>query len=359
MAYTTVDDPSKYFQTALYTGTGSGFSVTNSGNSNLQPDWVWVKDRSATNDHKITDSSRLASGKPSITLESNTEAAEFDDADPMSTDSFDADGFTIGTNGNYNTDGNTYVAWQWKANGGTATATASESGDNPAYSVQANTDAGFSIVTYTGTGADTSTVAHGLGAVPKMIIFKRRDGTPNWMVHHAKLSSATKRVNLNTTNAEGDASNFLDDTAPTSSVFTLGFSAAVNADGGTFVAYCFAPIQGYSKFGGYTGNASTNGPFIYLGFKPTWIMIRNVSDAANWNIYDNKRSTENVMDDILLANGTDAEGAVSGKSVDFLSNGFKIRGNDNEMNDNADKHVYMAFAESPFVSSEGVPTTAR
>jgi len=161
MAYTTIDDPSAYFQTALYTGTGSGFSVTNSGNSDLQPDWVWVKDRSTTNDHKITDSSRLASGKPSITLESNTTAVEFDDADPMSTDSFDTDGFTIGTNGNYNTDGNTYVAWQWKANGGTRT-TFTESGNNPAGGRQVNTTAGFSIIDYTGTGGAGGTIAHGL-----------------------------------------------------------------------------------------------------------------------------------------------------------------------------------------------------
>ena len=356
MAYTTIDDPSVYFQTALYTGNVTARTITNDGNSNLQPDWVWVKSRSLGTGHRIFDTSRGA-GKL-LFSDSNTD----EQTDANSITGTASDGFTLGNDSagfDVNTNSATYVAWQWKCNGGTATATASESGDNPAHSVQANTDAGFSIVTYTGTGADTSTVPHGLGATPKMIIFKRRDGAPNWMVHHANLTSATKRVNLNTSNAEGDASNFLDDTAPTSSVFTLGFSAAVNADGGTFVAYCFAPIQGYSKFGKYTGNASTNGPFIYLGFKPTWIMIRNVSDAANWNIYDNKRSTENVMDDILLANGTDAEGAVSGKSVDFLSNGFKIRGNDNEMNDNADKHVYMAFAESPFVSSEGVPTTAR
>ena len=355
MAYTTIDDPSVYFQTALYTGTGSGFSVTNSGNSNLQPDWVWVKDRDASNDHKITDSSRLASGKPSITLESNTEAAEFDDADPMSTDSFDADGFTIGTNGNYNTDGNTYVAWQWKANGGTATATASESGDNPAYSVQANTDAGFSIVTYTGTGADTSTVAHGLGAVPKMIIFKRRDGTPNWMVHHAKLSSATKRVNLNTTNAEGDASNFLDDTAPTSSVFTLGFSAAVNADGGTFVAYCFAEKQGYSSFGKYTGNGLTDGPFVHTGFSPAWVMVKRTDAGNNWHMHDNKRVTSNPNNKTLYANLNNADAS---EDLDMLSNGFKLRESGGGYNADTGTYIYMAFAEKPFVSSEGVPTTA-
>ncbi len=353
MAYTTIDDPSAYFHTQLYTGTGSELSVTNGANAgDFKPDWIWIKQRNAATDHGMFDSSR------GVTKNLKTNASDAESTEAQSVKTFNTDGFTLGTSGDYNGSSDTHVAWQWKANGGTATATASESGDNPAYSVQANTDAGFSIVTYTGTGADTSTVAHGLGATPKMIIFKRRDGTPNWMVHHANLASATKRVNLNTTNAEGDASNFLDDTAPTSSVFTLGFSAAVNADGGTFVAYCFAPIQGYSKFGSYTGNGNADGPFIYTGFKPSWVMIKVSSGSTGgWDMYDNKRGSYNGQIAMLQANSNGAE--QTSDAVDFLSNGFKIRSTSGNQNGSGNTHIYMAFAESPFVSSEGVPTTAR
>ena len=352
MAYTTIDDPSVYFQTALYTGNVTARTITNDGNSNLQPDWVWVKSRSLGTGHRIFDTSRGA-GKL-LFSDSNTD----EQTDANSITGTASDGFTLGNDSagfDVNTNSATYVAWQWKCNGGTATATASESGDNPAHSVQANTDAGFSIVTYTGTGADTSTVAHGLGAVPKMIIFKRRDGTPNWMVHHAKLSSATKRVNLNTTNAEGDASNFLDDTAPTSSVFTLGFSAAVNADGGTFVAYCFAEKQGYSSFGKYTGNGLTDGPFVHTGFSPAWVMVKRTDAGNNWHMHDNKRVTSNPNNKTLYANLNNADAS---EDLDMLSNGFKLRESGGGYNADTGTYIYMAFAESPFVSSEGVPTTA-
>jgi len=352
MAYTTIDDPSVYFQTALYTGNVTARTITNDGNSNLQPDWVWVKSRSLGTGHRIFDTSRGA-GKL-LFSDSNTD----EQTDANSITGTASDGFTLGNDSagfDVNTNSATYVAWQWKCNGGTATATASESGDNPAHSVQANTDAGFSIVTYTGTGADTSTVPHGLGATPKMIIFKRRDGTPNWMVHHANLTSATKRVNLNTSNAEGDASNFLDDTAPTSSVFTLGFSAAVNADGGTFVAYCFAEKQGYSSFGKYTGNGLTDGPFVHTGFSPAWVMVKRTDAGNNWHMHDNKRVTSNPNNKTLYANLNNADAS---EDLDMLSNGFKLRESGGGYNADTGTYIYMAFAESPFVSSEGVPTTA-
>ena len=352
MAYTTIDDPSVYFQTALYTGNVTARTITNDGNSNLQPDWVWVKSRSLGTGHRIFDTSRGA-GKL-LFSDSNTD----EQTDANSITGTASDGFTLGNDSagfDVNTNSATYVAWQWKCNGGTATATASESGDNPAHSVQANTDAGFSIVTYTGTGADTSTVPHGLGATPKMIIFKRRDGAPNWMVHHANLTSATKRVNLNTSNAEGDASNFLDDTAPTSSVFTLGFSAAVNADGGTFVAYCFAEKQGYSSFGKYTGNGLTDGPFVHTGFSPAWVMVKRTDAGNNWHMHDNKRVTSNPNNKTLYANLNNADAS---EDLDMLSNGFKLRESGGGYNADTGTYIYMAFAESPFVSSEGVPTTA-
>jgi len=357
MAYTTVDDPSAYFQTALYTGTGSGFSVTNSGNSNLQPDWVWVKDRSATNDHKITDSSRLASGKPSITLESNTTAVEFDDADPMSTDSFDTDGFTIGTNGNYNTDGNTYVAWQWKCNGGTTETAVDESGSNPANVRQTNTDAGFSIITYTGTGS-AGTIAHGLGAVPHVIIIKCRNIAHDWCVYHHKNTAApeTDFLVLNESNATADNDNKWNDTAPTSTNITLKDGGGVNADNQTHVAYVFTEKQGYSKFGSYTGNGSTDGAFVYTGFSPAWVMVKRTDSGNNWHMHDNKRVTSNPNNITQYANLANVDAS---EDLDMLSNGFKLRESGGGYNASGGTYIYMAFAESPFVSSEGVPTTAR
>ena len=361
MAYTTIDDPSAYFQTALYTGTGSGFSVTNSGNSNLQPDWVWVKDRDASNDHKITDSSRLASGKPSITLESNTTAVEYDDADPMSTDSFDTDGFTIGTNGNYNTDGNTYVAWQWKCNGGTTETAVDESGSNPANVRQTNTDAGFSIITYTGTGS-AGTIAHGLGAVPHVIIIKCRNIAHDWCVYHHKNTAApeTDHLVLNENSATLDQVQKWNDTAPTSTNITFGDGGGVNADNQTHVAYVFTEKQGYSKFGKLTGNGLADGPYVHTGFKPAWVMIKETGATGSWHIFDNTRKVGNVSDSILYADLNNVEAtSQTGNPIDILSNGFKCRGGGNDTNLDGGTYVYMAFAESPFVSSEGVPTTAR
>ena len=357
MAYTTIDDPSAYFQTALYTGTGSGFSVTNSGNSDLQPDWVWVKDRDASNDHKITDSSRLASGKPSITLESNTTAVEFDDADPMSTDSFDTDGFTIGTNGNYNTDGNTYVAWQWKCNGGTTETAVDESGSNPANVRQTNTDAGFSIITYTGTGS-AGTIAHGLGAVPHVIIIKCRNIAHDWCVYHHKNTAApeTDFLVLNESNATADNDNKWNDTAPTSTNITLKDGGGVNANDQTHVAYVFTEKQGYSKFGSYTGNGSTDGAFVYTGFSPAWVMVKRTDSGNNWHMHDNKRVTSNPNNITQYANLANADAS---EDLDMLSNGFRLKESGGGYNANNGTYVYMAFAESPFVSSEGVPTTAR
>ena len=348
MAYTTIDDPSAYFHTQLYTGTGSSNAITNDGNSDLQPDWIWLKDRSATNGHAVQDTSRgitnvlFTNGNDSENQYTNTVV-----------DSVQSDGFTVSTNANSNTNTNTYVAWQWKSQGGS---TVSNSDGSITSTVQANTDAGFSIVTYTGNGADTATVGHGLGATPKMIIFKRRDSTNNWIVYHNSLTSASNFLSLNTTDAEATASNIFDDTAPTSSVFTLGFSAAVNANTSTFVAYCFAEKQGFSKFGSYTGNSNADGAFVYTGFKPAFVMIKRTDSTANWHMLDNKRDPINEADATLLANDSGAE-FESSNDVDFLSNGFKLRAN--QTSTNVGTYIYLAFAESPLVGSDGTPTTAR
>ncbi len=359
MAYTTIDDPSEYFQTALWSGSGSGQAITNGGNSDLQPDWAWIKKRAggSARSHQLYDSTR------GVTKLLHSDATDAEQTQSQGLTAFGSDGFTVGTDDGVNGSGGTYVAWQWKANGGTTTTNdASATSVGTIDSVyQANTDAGFSIITYTGDGNDNASFAHGLGAVPNFHIIKRRSGTEDWVVYHHENTSDpnTDHLLLNTPDATSDSDTRYSDAGPSATTITLGNNAVVNANGSTYVCYAFTEKQGYSRFGHYTGNGNSDGPFVYTGFKPAWIMQKNTQGSTNWNIHDNKRSTINTVDDILMANATDAEGAVGGKSIDFLSNGFKLRGSDNETNDNGDVHIYMAFAESPFVSSEGVPTTAR
>jgi len=348
MAYTTIDDPSAHFQTALYSSDSSSVTVTNGGNSDLQPDWIWIKVRNGTNNHNTFDTSRGVANR----LKPDTD----DDEDGSSGVSVSSDGFATGTSlGDINnTSGsNNYVAWQWKANGGTRT-TNTESGDNPAGGYQANTTAGFSIIDYTGTGA-TGTMAHGLGAVPHMIFFKTR-ATGNWNVYHKSIT-ADKYLLLSTTAAETDDNSRFNDTEPTSTVFTLDTAADVNGDGTNYIAYAFAPIQGYSKFGSYTGNGNADGTFVYTGFKPAWLMIKKSSGTEGWHILDYKRDV-NENNTRLQAEVSNAEDT-SEDGLDMLSNGFKIRTTWGGHNTSGGTYVYMAFAEHPFVSSEGVPCTAR
>ncbi len=351
MAYTTVNDPSAYFQTALYSGTGSSQSITNDGNSNLQPDWVWLKKRTGgtARAHQLYDTTRGAT----YVINSNTNAAQ---SQTSGVTAFNSDGFTAGGDDGSNGSGGTYVAWQWKANGGT---TASNSNGSITSTVQANTTAGFSIVTYTGNNTSGATVGHGLGAAPDTIILKALGiADQNWFIN-TPVGGGTGYMMLNQTNAaSGSNSSVWNLTAPTATVFTLGNSGGVN-DSTTYVAYCFKSIKGYSKMGNYTGNGNSDGPFVYTGFSPAWVMVKNTAGSTNWNMYDNKRSTFNKADDILMANASDAESAVSGKSIDFLSNGFKLRGSDNETNDNGDSHFYMAFAETPLVATNNTIALAR
>ena len=359
MAYTTIDDPSAYFHTQLYTGTGSNQSITNDGNSDLQPDWVWVKDRSAANDHKLTDSNRLSSGNPTITLEANTNGAEYDDADPAATTAFNSDGFTVGTNGNYNTNNNNYVAWQWKANGGTTTSNGA-SGDIKASVTQREDTAKFAICTYTGTGINAGQshrVNHGLGTTPHLMLFKSRGASGDWVVYHHKNTSApeTDYLVLNSDAATVDSANKFNDTAPNTSYATIGGDD--NISSGTMVLYSFAEVQGYSKFGSYKGNNNTDGTFVYLGFKPAFLVLKRGSAVNHWHLFDNKRDTDNVIQKHHGADYNNSEG--SNTSCDFLSNGFKLRTTLVGVNGDGDDYVYMAFAEHPFVSSEGVPVTAR
>jgi len=348
MAYTAIDDPSVYFQTALYTGDGNSTkAITNDGNSDLQPDWVWTKVRSASNSHHLADTSR------GITKQLTANNTNGEQTDASIHASVQSDGFTVGDAGSVNANGATYVSWQWKANGGSRT-TNTESGNNPAGGYQANTTAGFSIVDYTGTGAN-GTMAHGLGVVPQVMIVKNRDQTDSWQVYHIDLGN-NKSLFLDNSDPVYTLTDIWNQTTPTSSVFTIGTSHRTNADAEKYIAYCFTPIQGYSKFGSYTGNGSTtDGAFVYTGFSPAWVLMKRTSGSEAWMLVDSKRPGFNVIDDVLEPNDVAAEGAST--DIDLLSNGFKLR-KDNS-NASGETYIYMAFAESPFVSSEGVPTTAR
>ena len=353
MAFTTIDDPSAHHQTAIYTGSSSSVTVTNDGNSDLQPDWVWIKRRNSTNDHNIFDSSRGFTKR----LWTNQNSAEnTDDGTGVTVHS---DGFATGTYwGDVNNNGSGFVGWQWKANGGTRT-TFTESGNNPAGGHQANTTAGFSIVDYTGTGS-AGTVAHGLGAVPHTIWVQNRDEGEDWAVYHRNASAAgnDSYLRLNTNDGAATAGTVWNDTSPTSTVFTVGSNNKTNKDGAKYIAYVFTPIQGYSKFGKYVGNANNEGPFVYTGFKVKWLMVKNASGVDNWALHDATRNPSNGNDGELFPNENYAESTGTVR-FDFLSNGFKVRHTGSAVNDNGDTIVYMAFAEHPFASSTGTPATGR
>jgi hypothetical protein len=265
---------------------------------------------------------------------------------PIIVSSFVSNGFVIQNNGNSNNTGSTYVGWQWKA-GGTAV---SNTAGSITSSVSANTTAGFSVVTYTGTGAN-ATVGHGLGVAPRMIIGKRRNGIADWMVGHSGVNGGTTPFNyylvLNSTAAQSADSTAWNNTAPTSTVFSLGSGGNVNSNTATNVMYCFAPVAGYSAFGSYTGNANADGPFVYLGFRPRWVLIKNANAATfNWFVWDTSRDTYNAAGNVLLPNDSSAE--ITNRPIDILSNGFKIRATDTHTNGSGNTMIYACFAENPF-----------
>jgi len=347
MAYTTINDPTQYFNTVLYTGNNvDDRSITGVG---FQPDWMWSKERNSTGNHFLVDSTRGATK----VLQGNLTNDEATVADGFQ--AFESDGFQVGAANSTNETGVNYVNWCWLANGGT---TSSNTDGSITSTVQANPTAGFSIVTYTGTGSN-ATVGHGLGKALNMIIVKNRDRVESWRVG-ATAIGFTKQLLLNAVDAASTDSLVWQDTAPTSSVFSIGTRNAVNASGEDLVAYCFAEIKGYSKFGSYKGNGSNDGPFVYTGFRPSFIMYKNTSRStagAIWWMWDTTRDTRNPTDLYLRANDSLAEGSFD--SLDILSNGFKLRTSDGGQNASGETIIYMAFAESPFVSSDGVPTTAR
>ena len=327
--------PEDHFNTVLYTGTNGSQSVTGVG---FQPDWVWWKNRSISATHVLMDSVRGANNA----LYSDLNNAE---GSGWSGHSFDADGFTVDAtySGETNNNGSSFVAWNWKA-GGTGV---SNTDGSITSSVSANTDAGFSILTYTGTGSN-ATIGHGLDSAPEMIIIKKTSTTANWTVGHFPGLGNGKYQKFNTTDAQITASNVWNSTSPTSSVFSVGTSSATNTSG-DYVAYCFSPKEGYSKFGTYTGNGSSNGPFVYTGFRPAFVIIKNASATEAWHLIDSERSPHNVANAVLYPNSSAAESnPLTAANTDFLSNGFKIRAAGGNTNDNNLTYIYMAFAEQPF-----------
>jgi len=352
MAYTDIDDPSVYFQTTLYTGNGGTNAITNTGNSDLQPDWIWFKRRDGADNNILFDVVRgVTKG-----IYSDLTNAEDNLADSLA--SFNSDGFTLGADtgsgGSINGNNETYASWQWKAGTSFTNDASGTSVGSIDSAGSVNTDAGFSVISYTGTGSN-GTIAHGLGVVPACIIHKRRNDTSGWVVWHKSIG--TNIMELNETGAAQGGSSYINGTVPTSSVFSVGTSGDINASSGTYIAYCFAEKQGYSKFGSYKGNGNANGTFVYTGFKPAWVMTKISSATGQWGIADNKRGVA-PSGEFLFA---DSSGATNDapNNFDFTAQGFKPRADYAAMNTSGATYIFMAFAEQPFVTSTGVPATAR
>jgi len=341
MAYTTIDNPELYFQTEIYTGNGTdGRTITLSGSEDMQPDFVWIKNRGQTDNHHLFDSVRGVNKA----LSSSTTNAESDAPSSGYVSGFASDGFTV-TSGssaddNVNKNTETYVSWNWKE----------------------SATAGFDIVSYAGDGQSNREVSHGLSAVPKTMWIKNRSGSHAWMVYHDGLGynsgSVPRFLQFDNTNAQnnGGSGDFPAD--PTSSVFKVGSYDTMNKNGDNIVAYVFTEKKGFSKFGSFVGNGNADGPFVYTGFKPAFLLTKKATESSEWHIYDNKREPYNVRQNVLSPNANYADSINANCNTDFLSNGFKLRNNNDNRNDSGETHIYMAFAESPFVNSNGVPTNA-
>jgi hypothetical protein len=355
MAYTTINKQTDYFNTKLYTGNGSTQNITGVG---FQPDWTWIKNRADTDWHFLTDAVRGVTK----TIHSNTNNAESTQAAALT--AFGTDGFSVGNDAAVNANSENIVAWNWKA--GTGQGSSNTDGSINTTYTSANTTAGFSICSYTGTGSN-ATIGHGLGVAPQVVLIKELNGTNNWIMSHQPLSASlgdyTRYMTLNSTGAVSGAGNVLfQSSAFTSSVFNVGTSAATNGSGQNFIAYCFASKTGYSKFGAYTGNGNANGTFIYTGFKPSWVMIKNTSASNDWFMIDNSRDTLSPNNPVgrksLEANDNAAEVTRTTKDMDFLSNGIKLKTADGTQNNSGQNYIYMAFGQS-IVGTNNIPATAR
>ena len=352
MAYSTISKPSLHFNTKLYTGNGNTQSITGVG---FQPDLTWIKNRTnSSTEHYLYDAVRGA-GK---SVRSSSDIAEATETNQLT--AFDSDGFSIGNWGDGNTNSSNIVSWNWKA-GTTGSGTTTGAGTGKAYSYSVNTTAGFSIVKYLGNGTVNHTIPHHLGVAPKMIITKNLDSGVTWIVGHDSITWANILF-LDTDASKSDDSNAFNDVAPTSTVWNVGGGNGNNSDNVNYVSYCFAEKKGYSKFGSYTGNgnSSGDGAFIYLGFKPAFFMVKNVSASGHgWYMFDNKRDVDNPTNKYLVANTTAADASFDW--MDFNSNGIKVRGNSGGANNSGETYIYMAIAEEPLVANVGasIPATAR
>ena len=342
MAYTTIDKPSDYFNTKLYTGNAGTQSISGIG---FRPDWIWTKGRSGARGHTLVDVIRGATK----TLETATQTGE--ETHSNSITSIDSDGFSLGNRNQGNANSETFVAWNWLAANGTAS---NENGSITS-TVSANQTSGFSIVSWTGNGS-AATIGHGLGSAPKVVIIKSRDSSTAWFLGHESLGW-TKYMTLE--NANGENTDVIwNNTAPTSSVFSVGGYSSTNGSGVKFIAYCFADTGNkFFKAGSYTGNGNADGTFVYLGFKPAWVLVKNTSGSGdNWILVDNKRLGYNPDNRLLFPNASNAD--YTDNNLDLLSNGFKARVS-YDPNGSGNTMIYMAFAENPFVTSSGVPACAR
>jgi len=327
MAYTTIDNPELYFQCKLYTGNATGRDITLDGSENMSPNLVWIKVRSEAESHQFYDSIR------GVQKRFMTQSTEVSETRSQGLLAFNADGFSLGTDNGVNKNTETYVAWCWKE----------------------SATAGFDMVSYTGSGS-TKTESHSLSAVPDFVMIKCTSDARSWVVTNT-AKGFTGRAFLDTTDAWGANSGEFNDTAPTSSVFTVGGDYRTNKSSETYVAYLWKNIQGFSKTGTYVGNGSTDGTYIHLGFRPAWIMQKRIDSANNWNIYDVKRNTFNILDKYLYADDSSAE--ITTAALDITSTGFKCRHASTFLNTSGGTYIYIAFAEAPLVNSNGVPCNAR
>ena len=345
MAYSTIDDPSLHFNTILYTGTGSEQTVSG---VNFSPGLTWLKSRSNGQPNVLSDSVRGGNKQLySADTQAETTYGQY-------LKSFNSDGFVLGTDSGINQSSQTFVSWNWKAGG-----SASNNTDgNKTISLSVNTTAGFSVGTYAGTGQD-STIGHGLGAVPDWLMIKNRSsGSRKWQLWHNGLTGTNKYLAIDRSDAELTDSASWDNTAHSNTVWNTYGSGEANQNGENFVCYAWTSIQGFSKFGSYTGNANADGPFIYTGFKPAWIMTKQINGGSSWIVHDNKRDPINTVTEYFTVEENDAAGTLA-NSFDLCSNGFKVRTSNGDRNSSGDSFAYWAFAESPLVNSEGIPNNAR
>ena len=329
MAYTAIDDPSAYFKVQLYTGTGSSHAITfNDTDTDMSPNLVWAKSRSNGSSHTLCDAVRGVTED----LYSESTAAEYTNSTGLT--AFGSDGFTVGSDNGWNGSSRTFVAWCWKE----------------------SADAGFDIVTYTGTGS-ARTVSHSLSAVPHFLTVKKRDGTGGWSTGHHSLAW-TNEVQLQSNDPVGASTPAFNDTDPTSSVFTLGSGANGNSDTDAFVGYVWSEKQGYSKFSSFVGNGADDGTFCFTGHRPAMVFLKGTASNREWIIFDAKRDPSNPIDGNHNINTADTENTGTAR-IDFLSNGFKLRDAANNYNADGETYIYASFAEAPFVNSNGVPCNAR